>query len=116
MAVHEERGLFLVLVDSTAPHNRSPLASHGQHLADNDIVHLLTLGPAPYVAPELLGPITVCAYSYMALVPVIQPPIMRLLTTDRERRIRMKPTRQVSRRTRILFPVVALLVTTFIAP
>lgn len=68
------------------------------------------------LAPHLIGAIAIAAYSYMALVPVIQPPVMRLLTTPKERRIRMKPTRQVSRRTRILFPVVGLLVTTFIAP
>jgi carboxybiotin decarboxylase len=68
------------------------------------------------LAPHLLGPITVAAYSYMALVPVIMPPIMRLLTTEEERRIRMHPTeRPVSRRTRILFPLgVTLLVGTLV--
>ena len=71
---------------------------------------------ASKLAPEMIGAIAVAAYSYMALVPVIQPPIMRLLTTDAERRIRMRPSRQVSRRTRILFPVIGLLVTTFISP
>jgi len=68
------------------------------------------------LAPEYLGAIAIAAYSYMALVPVIQPPIIRLLTSRRERLIRMKPSRQVSRRTRILFPVVAFLVTAFMAP
>ena len=68
------------------------------------------------LAPHLLGPITVAAYSYMALVPVIMPPIMRALTTPEERRIRMRPAgRSVSRRTRILFPVaVTLLVGTLV--
>jgi sodium ion-translocating decarboxylase beta subunit len=68
------------------------------------------------LAPHLLGPITVAAYSYMALVPVIMPPIMRLLTTQEERRIRMRPAeRAVSRRTRILFPLgVVLLVGTLV--
>jgi oxaloacetate decarboxylase beta subunit len=68
------------------------------------------------LAPHLLGPITVAAYSYMALVPVIMPPIMRVLTTPEERRIRMHPTeRSVSRRTRILFPLgVILLVGTLV--
>jgi oxaloacetate decarboxylase beta subunit len=68
------------------------------------------------LAPHLLGPITVAAYSYMALVPVIMPPIMRALTTPAERRIRMLPGgRAVSRRTRILFPVaVTLLVGTLV--
>lgn len=57
------------------------------------------------LAPHLLGPIAVTAYSYMSLVPVIQPPIMRLLTTKRERRVRMQYTqRTISRRTRVLFP------------
>ncbi|HSJ16079.1 MAG TPA: sodium ion-translocating decarboxylase subunit beta [Longimicrobiales bacterium] len=68
------------------------------------------------LAPDMIGAIAIAAYSYMALVPVIQPPIMRLLTSDAERRIRMKPTRQVTRRERILFPVLALLVTTTISP
>src|SRR5512133_2987581 len=59
------------------------------------------------LAPELLGPIAVCAYSYMSLVPIIQPPVMRLLTTDKERRVRMPYTiRPVSRAVRILFPIV----------
>jgi oxaloacetate decarboxylase beta subunit len=58
------------------------------------------------LAPHLLGPITVAAYSYMALVPVIMPPVMRAMTTPAERRIRMHPGgRAVSRRTRILFPI-----------
>ncbi len=64
------------------------------------------------LAPHLLGPIAVAAYSYMALVPVIQPPIMKLLTTKKERQIRMTTLRPVSRLERILFPVV---VTVFVA-
>ncbi|MDE7262562.1 MAG: sodium ion-translocating decarboxylase subunit beta [Oscillospiraceae bacterium] len=64
------------------------------------------------LAPHLLGPIAVAAYSYMALVPVIQPPIMRLLTTEEERKIVMRPLRQVSKREKILFPIV---VTVFVA-
>ncbi len=62
--------------------------------------------------PELLGPIAVAAYSYMALVPVIQPPIMKLLTTKKERQIVMKPLRQVSKKEKILFPIA---VTVFVA-
>ena len=65
---------------------------------------------------NLIGPIAIAAYSYMALVPVIQPPIMRLLTTKKERRIRMKSPRQVSRLEKILFPVIGLLLTCFISP
>jgi oxaloacetate decarboxylase beta subunit len=68
------------------------------------------------LAPALLGAIAIAAYSYMALVPVIQPPIMRLLTTRHERRIRMKPSRQVSRLERILFPIAAFLICALLAP
>ena len=68
------------------------------------------------VSPNLMGAIAVCAYSYMALVPVIQPFIMRLLTTKKERLIRMKPARQVSKTEKILFPILGLIVTTFIVP
>ncbi|MFZ2865729.1 MAG: sodium ion-translocating decarboxylase subunit beta, partial [Ignavibacteriaceae bacterium] len=71
---------------------------------------------ASKLAPELVGAIAVSAYSYMALVPVIQPPIMRLLTTDKERVIRMKPPRSVSRLEKILFPIVGLILTTLISP
>jgi oxaloacetate decarboxylase beta subunit len=61
-------------------------------------------------APDMMGSIAVAAYSYMALVPLIQPPIMRLLTTPHERRIRMRQEREVSRLERLLFPVLILLV------
>ena len=65
---------------------------------------------------NLIGPIAIAAYSYMALVPVIQPPIMRLLTSQKERRIRMKPPRAVTQQEKIMFPIVGLLLTTFLAP
>ncbi|MGE0078260.1 MAG: sodium ion-translocating decarboxylase subunit beta [Bacteroidales bacterium] len=68
------------------------------------------------LAPDLMGAIAISAYSYMALVPVIQPPIMRLLTTKKERVIKMKPPRQVTKLEKILFPIVGLLLTTFIVP
>jgi carboxybiotin decarboxylase len=68
------------------------------------------------LAPHLLGPIAIAAYSYMALVPVIQPPVMKLLTTRKERLIRMAPPRTVSRRERIMFPVGAFLICAAIAP
>jgi len=71
---------------------------------------------ASNLAPHLVGSIALAAYSYMSLVPVIQPPIMRLLTTKKERLIRMKPLRVVSKRERILFPIVAFIVTTLISP
>ena len=68
------------------------------------------------LAPNLMGAIAVCAYSYMALVPVIQPGIMKLLTTKKQRLIKMKPARQVSQTEKMLFPIVGLLITTFIVP
>ena len=68
------------------------------------------------LAPHLMGAIAVAAYSYMALVPVIQPPIMRLLTTDKERRIRMKAPRKVSQLEKILFPIVGFIFCCFIVP
>lgn len=68
------------------------------------------------LAPDLLGAIAISAYSYMALVPVIQPPIMRLLTNSKERVIRMKPPRSVSKTEKVLFPIIGMLLTTFIVP
>ena len=68
------------------------------------------------LAPGLLGAIAIAAYSYMALVPVIQPPIMKLLTTQSERKIRMKPPREVSKAERIVFPIAAFLICTLLAP
>ena len=72
---------------------------------------------ASQYAPQLLAPISVAAYSYMALVPIIQPPIMRALTTPRERIIRMAPIKKtVSPQTKLLFPIVVTLVTGLLAP
>lgn len=68
------------------------------------------------LAPKLIGPIAIAAYSYMALVPVIQPPIMKLLTTRKERLIRMPKPRQVKKAEKILFPIIAFLVCAFITP
>jgi carboxybiotin decarboxylase len=68
------------------------------------------------LAPDLMGAIAISAYSYMALVPVIQPPIMRLLTSKKERLIRMKPPRAVSKREKIIFAIAGMLLTTFIVP
>ena len=68
------------------------------------------------LAPNLMGAIAVSAYSYMALVPVIQPPLMRLFTTKNERIIRMKPARAVSQNEKIIFPIVGLLLTCFVVP
>ena len=71
---------------------------------------------ASRLAEDLLGPIAIAAYSYMALVPVIQPPIMMLLTSREERLIRMPPPRQVSKREKIIFPIAAFLICSLIAP
>ena len=68
------------------------------------------------LAPNLMGAIAVSAYSYMALVPVIQPPIMRLLTNKHERLIRMKPPRVVSHTEKVMFPIIGLLLTCFLVP
>ena len=69
-----------------------------------------------HLAPHLLGPIAVAAYSYMSLVPLIQPPIMRLLTTRKERRIEMKELRPVSRREKILFPILVTIFCSMLVP
>lgn len=71
---------------------------------------------AAKLAPHLVGSIAIAAYSYMGLVPIIQPPVMKLLTTKKERLIRMKPARVVSTREKVLFPIVGFLITAFIAP
>ena len=68
------------------------------------------------LAPHLLGPIAVAAYSYMALVPVIQPPIMKALTTDAERKIKMKQLRPVSQTEKVLFPIIVTIFVSFLVP
>lgn len=71
---------------------------------------------APIYVKNLIGPIAIAAYSYMALVPVIQPPLMRLMTSKKERRWRMKPPRAVSKIEKIMFPIIGLLLTAYISP
>ena len=66
--------------------------------------------------PSLLGAVAVSAYSYMALIPLIQPPLMRLFTTEKERKIKMKPVRVVSQNEKIIFPIVGLMLTCFVVP
>lgn len=68
------------------------------------------------LAPHLLGPIAVAAYSYMALVPLIQPPIMKFMTTDKERKVVMPPAKPVSRKVKIIFPIVVMLFGVLIVP
>ncbi len=76
----------------------------------------LNVLPDGTTVKNLIGPIAIAAYSYMALVPVIQPPVIRLMTTKRERLIRMKPPRAVSKTEKVLFPIVGLILTAYIAP
>jgi sodium ion-translocating decarboxylase beta subunit len=68
------------------------------------------------LAPHLLGPIAIAAYSYMALVPIIQPPIMRLLTTQKERVIKMTQLREVSKREKIIFPIIVTIIVSLLVP
>lgn len=68
------------------------------------------------LAPSMMGAIAISAYSYMALVPVIQPPVMRLLTNKKERLIRMRPPRVVSHREKVMFPLLCILLTAFLVP
>ncbi len=68
------------------------------------------------LAPHLIGPVAIAAYSYMALIPLIQPPIMRLLTTREERIIHMPETREVSKKELLIFPVVGVILSCFLAP
>ena len=98
-------GIFLTLILALAlGFNRNEAASIGIIGAIDGPTSIYVSG---ILAPHLLGPITVAAYSYMSLVPVIMPPIMRLLTTEKERRIRMPYSqRKIGRRTRVLFPII----------
>ena len=73
-------------------------------------------GGAPIYSKHLLGAIAIAAYSYMALVPVIQPPVVYLMTTKKERKIKMREPRQVSKTEKILFPIIALLLTSYFSP
>ena len=107
-------GIFLTFIGASAlGFNEAQAASIGIiGGADGPTAIYLT----SKLAPELLGPIAVAAYSYMALVPVIQPPIMRLLTNDKERKIRMTQLRPVSKKEKIIFPIVITVVVTLLLP
>jgi len=107
-------GIFLTLIGALylgfTPQEASSIGIIGG--ADGPTAIFLTAK----LAPHLLGAVAIAAYSYMALVPVIQPPVMYLLTTKKERLIRMKPPRIVSKREKILFPIIAFLVSALIVP
>ena len=107
-------GIFLTFIGASAlGFNEAQAASIGIiGGADGPTAIYLT----SKLAPELLGPIAVAAYSYMALVPVIQPPIMRLLTTESERKIRMTQLRPVSKKEKIIFSIIITVVVTLLLP
>ena len=111
-----QMGIFLTMVLATV------LGFDLREAASIGIIGAADGPTAIYVAtkfaPHLLAPVSVAAYSYMSLVPIIQPPIVKALTTKRERRIRMEPvrSREISQRTRILFPIVITLVAGLVAP
>lgn len=107
-------GIFATYLGAVAigfdPHEAGSIAIIGG--ADGPTAIYLT----SRLAPELLGPIAVAAYSYMALVPVIQPPIMRLFTTKKERAIQMKQLRAVSKREKVIFPIMVTLIVALLLP
>ncbi len=109
-----QAGIFLTFLGALAlgflPKEAASIAIIGG--ADGPTAIFLTA----QLAKDLIGPIAVAAYSYMALVPVIQPPIMRLLTTRKERLIRMEDPREVSKTEKVVFPIVALILCCFVAP
>jgi oxaloacetate decarboxylase beta subunit len=109
-----QMGIFFTLLSSLAlgflPKEAASIAIIGG--ADGPTSIFLTAK----LAPHLIGPIAIAAYSYMALIPVIQPPIMRLLTTRKERLIRMKELRDVSKKELVIFPAIAVLLCCFLAP
>ena len=109
-----QMGIFLTFIGALAlgfaPNEASSIGIIGG--ADGPTAIFLTAK----LAPKLIGPIAVAAYSYMALVPVIQPPIMKLLTSRKERLIRMEEPRVVSKKEKILFPIISFLLCCFLAP
>jgi oxaloacetate decarboxylase beta subunit len=107
-------GVFAALFGSVLLHFTLPQAASIGIIGGADGPTSIFL--ANKLAPELLGPIAVAAYTYMSLVPLIQPPIMRLLTTDSERRIRMKTLRKVSKVEKLLFAVIVMGVCTLLVP
>jgi len=109
-----QMGIFFTLLSALAlgflPREAASIAIIGG--ADGPTSIFLTAK----LAPHLIGPIAIAAYSYMALIPIIQPPIMRLLTTRKERVIHMPEPREVSKKELMLFPVIGMLLCCFLAP
>ena len=101
---------FMALIAGMTPEQAASIGIIGG--ADGPTAILVT----SKLAPELLGPIAVAAYSYMALVPVIQPPIMKLLTTKKERQVVMEQLRTVSKTEKVIFPIVVTIVVSLLLP
>jgi oxaloacetate decarboxylase beta subunit len=114
LSIAAQFGIFLTLISALSlgftPQEAGAIGIIGS--ADGPTTIFL----ASNLAPHLIGPVAIAAYSYMALVPVIQPPVMRLLTTRKERLIKMKPSRVVPKRERIIFPIAVFLVCAVIVP
>lgn len=102
--------LFIALALGFTPQEAASIGIIGG--ADGPTAIFLTLK----LAPHLLGPIAVAAYSYMALVPLIQPPIMKLMTTDKERRVIMAPPKPVSKTIKLIFPMLVALIGSLLVP
>ena len=107
-------GIFITFIGALALGFTGPEASSIGIIGGADGPTALYL--AALLAPDLLGPIAVAAYSYMALVPIIQPPIMRALTTEEERQVEMDQLREVSRKEKIIFPILVTAVVSLIIP
>ncbi|MEA4993698.1 Glutaconyl-CoA decarboxylase subunit beta [bioreactor metagenome] len=114
MGAAAQGGIFVALLMATAmgfaPKVAASIAIIGG--ADGPTAIWLT----KILAPEYLGPIAIAAYSYMALIPLIQPPIMKLLTTEKERKIKMDTLRPVSKTEKIVFPIMVSIVTCLVLP
>ena len=119
-------GIFLTFISAIAIGKIPGVESvFGSSITAKEAASIGTLGRADgptailvtsKLAPELLGSISIAAYSYMALVPVIFPPIIKLLTTKKERAIKMEQTREVSKREKILFPIIVTAVVLLLVP
>ena len=114
MGAAAQGGIFVALLMATllgfAPNVAASIALIGG--ADGPTAIWLT----KILAPEYLGPIAIAAYSYMALIPLIQPPVMKLLTTDKERKIKMETLRPVSKTEKIIFPIMVAIVCILVLP
>ena len=113
-------GIFTTFLGAIALNNSGIIPFSAQEAASIAIIGGADGPTALYLtsqlASHLLGPIAVAAYSYMALVPIIQPPIMKALTTEKERKMEMKQLRPVSKREKIMFPIIVTIVVSLILP